>query len=124
MIEVVFGGVQHFGVKNDYHVNGKDFDFRLQLVSNQIHCAGLFRRSSCINIGGYDEELTQGYEDWEFYIRLLSQAGKAVECKEITLFYRRKFVSRSTEIGELNVGGELENYIFSKNYFSKKFFKL
>jgi hypothetical protein len=36
------------------------------LAANRIHCASLFPRSLWEEIGGYDEELFEAYEDWDF----------------------------------------------------------
>lgn len=43
-----------------------------------IFCSAFFRRSDCMAIGGYDENMRKGHEDWEFFIRLLDK--KIVLC--------------------------------------------
>jgi hypothetical protein len=30
-------------------------------------------------VGGYDEDMRKGFEDWEFYIRLVKEGGKGID---------------------------------------------
>ena len=48
----------------------KSYNFFEQLFSNQMPYAILIRRAIWEDIGGYDETMRKGYEDWEFNIRL------------------------------------------------------
>jgi glycosyltransferase involved in cell wall biosynthesis len=41
------------------------------LLSNSIYCTAMYRRSDYDRVGGYDTSLKTGFEDWEFWIRLL-----------------------------------------------------
>jgi glycosyltransferase involved in cell wall biosynthesis len=51
----------------------KEYNFFEQLFLNQLPYCLLFRKSLWQIVGGYDESMILGYEDWEFNIRL----GKA-----------------------------------------------
>ncbi len=113
--KVVFGAVQNFGTLNERCVNDSIFDFQKQLISNQIHCCGIYRKSDAIMAGGYDEKMKKGFEDWEFYIRLLGNGGDAVQLKDIALNYRRKEVSMLSTLSEDHLKFEVSNYIISKN---------
>lgn len=113
--KVVFGAVQNFGSFNERYVNGSIFNFKKQLISNQIHCCGMFRKSDALQAGGYDENMKKGFEDWEFYIRLLGNGGDAVQLKDIALNYRRKEVSMLSTLSEDHLKFEVSNYILSKN---------
>lgn len=55
-----------------------------------------FRKEDCLKAGGYDEAMTKGFEDWEFYIRLLKEGGETFVIPEVLFNYRRKTKSRST----------------------------
>ncbi|HEY9080176.1 glycosyltransferase family A protein [Magnetovibrio sp.] len=59
---VVFGDVS--GVLR------KNYNFFEQLFLNQLPYCLLMPKSAWQEIGGYDETMRQGYEDWEFNIRL------------------------------------------------------
>jgi len=48
----------------------KKYNFFEQLFLNQLPYCILLRRSDWEEVGGYDEAMRQGYEDWEFNIRL------------------------------------------------------
>jgi glycosyltransferase involved in cell wall biosynthesis len=48
----------------------KNYNFFEQLFLNQMPYCLLLRRSVWCEIGGYDETMSRGYEDWEFNIRL------------------------------------------------------
>lgn len=48
----------------------KSFNFFEQLFLNQIPYCLLLPRSVVDSVGGYDESMRDGYEDWEFNIRL------------------------------------------------------
>lgn len=59
------------------------------LFSSQIPACALVRKSCWDEIGGYDENMKNGYEDWEFYIRI-SQKGWTIHViREKLLFYRQ-----------------------------------
>tara|TARA_B100000886_G_scaffold335062_1_gene291542 strand:- start:474 stop:1343 length:870 start_codon:yes stop_codon:yes gene_type:complete len=48
----------------------KKYNFFEQLFLNQLPYCILISRANFNNIGGYDEQMKSGYEDWEFNIRL------------------------------------------------------
>ena len=60
-----------------------------QLATNQLPYCMLMRKSAWQRIGGYDEAMREGYEDWEFNLRL-SKAGLIGVALAAPLFrYRR-----------------------------------
>ncbi len=103
----------YFGVKEGlWNLHYKDY--RSLLLGNAIFCSALFRKSDCISIGGYDENMRLGYEDWEFYIRLLNEHSIIYQIPETLFNYRTKEVSMLTEC-EKNNTVNVHNYIFTKN---------
>lgn len=48
----------------------KQYNFFEQLFLNQLPYSLLLRKAAWQKVGGYDESMRQGYEDWEFNIRL------------------------------------------------------
>lgn len=55
----------------------------------QESCASaMFRKECWEKVGGYDEKMKTGYEDWEFWIRLTSSGWKVHVLKEYLLNYR------------------------------------
>jgi glycosyltransferase involved in cell wall biosynthesis len=66
----------------------KSYNFFEQLFLNQMPYAILIRRSVWNVIGGYDETMVKGYEDWEFNIRLGGNGYHGVVVKRPLLHYR------------------------------------
>ncbi len=50
-------------------VLAKDYNFFTQLFLNQLPYCLLMRKQTWDRLGGYDETMRRGYEDWEFNIR-------------------------------------------------------
>lgn len=103
----------YFGVKEgpwDLHYEG----YMRLLLGNSIFCSSLFRKKDCIRIGGYDENMRFGYEDWDFYIRLLNEQSIVYQIPEALFNYRTKEVSMLT-VCEQTKMIEVHNYIYIKN---------
>lgn len=78
----------------------KDF-----LHYNNTTATSLYRKKDYLSIGGYDESYKSGYEDWDFWLRLLKGGGKIVMIPEFIFFYRKKAESMliETEKNHLNL---------------------
>jgi hypothetical protein len=85
---VVYCWTQQFGQKNSIMRPTAVEQFWL-LQRNLIPVTSLFRRGVWIDIGGFDETLRRGLEDWEFWIRA-SLAGYRFTCVPEVLFYYRR----------------------------------
>ncbi|HEV2483376.1 MAG TPA: glycosyltransferase family A protein [Puia sp.] len=91
------GKVMYFGYEEGFldYRGGMLEDILRQMGS---HLCALIRRSAWMEIGGFDESVNDGYEDWEFWIRL-TKAGWAISIvPEILVYYRQKESSRVTEV--------------------------
>jgi GT2 family glycosyltransferase/uncharacterized membrane protein YbhN (UPF0104 family) len=58
-----------------------------QLFLNQLPYCMLIRKSAWAAVGGYDESMRAGYEDWEFNIRLASAGFVGVEVPKPLFVY-------------------------------------
>ncbi len=65
-------------------------------ATNQQTCSTLFRKSMWKELGGYDESMTRGYEDWELWIRATKNGYIGTQIDEPLFFYRRKSDSMIT----------------------------
>ncbi len=65
---------------------GNGYNF---LFSNQCPACAMVRKSCWLAVGGYDEAMKNGYEDWEFYIRITQRDWLVHVIKEKLLFYRQ-----------------------------------
>ena len=68
-------------------VLSKEFNYFEQLFFNQLPYCMLYRKADWAAIGGYDETMRRGYEDWDFNIRLC-RTGVAVRVDEPLFHYR------------------------------------
>ena len=80
---------QEFGDSNTLWTPGDDFTLEAFKIANRANCCSLYRKSMWEELGGYDEDMREGYEDWEFWIRAV-KAGYKFTCVKKPLFYYRK----------------------------------
>ena len=87
---------------------GKLEDFLLKNCALGV----IYRKSDFDLAGGYDEKMLKGYEDWEFYIRLLKTGGYAQVIPEVLFNYRNKENSR-------NKKANFEKYAITEYIYNK-----
>lgn len=115
-VKVVYGNGEKFGLINKPW-SLPEFNFNSLLLGNQLHVTGLYRKSDWECIGGYDEYMIHGIEDWEFWINLLKDGGKVVKLGSITFYWRIKEQSRTTQItANLHNKAVMTRYIYLKHY--------
>lgn len=88
-----------------------------ELLANFIFNCAMFRRKDIEEIGGYDESMRDGCEDWEMWIRLLNPERKRHEVFQIPetlFFYRQKEASYNPRRGDERLNRALD-YIYSKH---------
>jgi glycosyltransferase involved in cell wall biosynthesis len=87
-VGVVTSHIQMFGEfkKTAKPRGGSEYNF---LFSNQCPACAIVRKNIWIEVGGYDELMRTGYEDWEFYIRITQKGWKIHVIPEKLLFYRQ-----------------------------------
>ncbi|MFN4762862.1 glycosyltransferase family 2 protein [Gillisia sp. Q332] len=83
------------------------------LISNVAMGSSMFRKHDWKVVGGYDECMLKGYEDWEFYIRLLKSGGEAKVIPEVLFNYRNKKNSRNKKANLAKY--QLLEYIYIKH---------
>ena len=112
-IAVVTSYMQLFG---DYKKvskprGGNEYNF---LFSNQCPACAMVRKSSWDTVGGYDEAMVYGYEDWEFYIRITQMGWGIHVIPEILFFYRQTEKSTHKNF-TLKHRPEIINYLVDKH---------
>nr|WP_315134182.1 glycosyltransferase [uncultured Flavobacterium sp.] len=95
---------------NHYPQGGYLKDF---LMYNQATGSVIFRKMECIAVGGYDETMRFGFEDWEFYIRLLEKGGYAFVIPEFLFHYRLKENSTTSRANKIKY--HLQSFIYEKH---------
>lgn len=86
-IGICYCNARLFGLKNSSW-RLPPYSWTEMLTGNIIFATALFRKSDWQRIGGYDESLVLGFEDYAFWLHLLN-FGYRVECIEEELFYYR-----------------------------------
>lgn len=73
------------------------FSSKQMALDNCIFATALFRRSDWEAVGGYDERLVHGNEDYDFWLSIIEKDREVYCIQETLFFYRIKSVSRSTK---------------------------
>jgi len=84
------------------------------LFSNQCPACAMVKKTVWDEVGGYDEAMKMGYEDWEFYIRIAQKNWNVHVIPEHLLFYRQ--TNKSTLANDtIPNRAVLINYIVDKH---------
>ena len=86
----------------------KDF-----LLNNCAMGSAMFSKFDWEKIKGYDQKMVQGFEDWEFYIRLLKNGGMSHVISEPLFNYRLRNSSTTSKANIIKY--ELLKYIYCKH---------
>lgn len=73
----------------------------------------MFKKEDWLKCGGYDESMRSGFEDWEFFIRLLKSGGTAFVIQKPLYTYRKREASTTSKANKIRY--DLWNYIFTKH---------
>ncbi|MBK9206852.1 MAG: glycosyltransferase family 2 protein [Anaerolineales bacterium] len=76
------------------------FDPGQLIYHNQFSPPTVFKRTAWAQIGGFFEEMREGFEDWEFWVRLTGNGYRGYRISEKIFFYRRvghSFALRAAE---------------------------
>jgi glycosyltransferase involved in cell wall biosynthesis len=65
------------------------------LARNAVNGAALVRRTAYDAVGGYDESMREGCEDWDFWLRLVERGFQGAIIPEVLFYYRRRSDSMS-----------------------------
>lgn len=90
-------------------------NYEALLLRNSIFCSAMYRKSDWLQIGGYDEQMLKGFEDWEFFIRLLDDNSPVYQIPLPLFYYRTKAVSMITPTRTKEARMVLEDYIYTKH---------
>ncbi len=92
----------------------KGSTYHYLLYVNQLVATSLYRKKCWEEVGGYDEQMKNGFEDWEFWISI-TKRGWEYKIKEEFLFYYRK-AKKSMLVDTINSHFESnKEYIFKKH---------
>lgn len=110
-VGVVYGDAEYFGEKTG-RWRVADFDLRRIVANNYIDTCALYRKSAWESVGGYDEEMQLGLEDWDYWMRVALRGWKFAHIDEIAFDYRVRQGSRTSASTPHLI--EIATYIFAK----------
>jgi glycosyltransferase involved in cell wall biosynthesis len=70
-------------------------DLTSLLARNAVNGAALVRRGVFESVGGYDETMRDGCEDWDFWLRVVERGFHGMIIPEVLFYYRRRSNSMS-----------------------------
>jgi len=109
---IVYGDTELFGASAGRWV-AHPFDLHQLLQSNYIACSALFRRAVWEQIGGYDENMKQGFEDWEFWLSAYQRGWQFTYIPEALFQYRQRENSMLAQARK--VESSVAEYIVAKH---------
>jgi len=77
-----------------------DYSFEKMLLDNIIFVTSMFRKEDWEAVGGFNEQLVDGMEDYDFWLSILELDREVIQFKEILFYYRIKKVSRTTKFSD------------------------
>lgn len=92
-VKLVYCQANFFGERNGKWIL-PEFSIEKLATDNMIFCSGIYRKADWITAGGYDERMTWGWEDWEFWISILKNGGKVFKLPITGFHYRVRKNSR------------------------------
>lgn len=87
------------------------YDFPNILLGNMIFCSGFFRKSDWQEVNGYNPNMVDGWEDYDFWLSIIELGREVYQIPKILFFYRRKLISRTETIDSQKLL-ELHTYVF------------
>jgi glycosyltransferase involved in cell wall biosynthesis len=112
-VKLVYGQVERFGEQTGiWHL--KPYTYTDLMVSNMIPCCAMYRKTTWEQVGGYDETLVYGLEDWEFWVHVLNANDTVLQLKDIRFYYR---IRNNSMINAMSKAQEMEikRYVFNKH---------
>jgi glycosyltransferase involved in cell wall biosynthesis len=120
-IKVVTSEVRYFGKMNSLF-NLPEFSITGLMGQNLLVCTSMYRRTDFDATNGYNTNMNDGFEDWDFWLSLIKPGEKIYKIKEVLFFYRINRRSRNSSISvELQAKLRMQIYnnhidLFSSNF--------
>ncbi len=84
------------------------------LFENSLIATSLYRKKCWEDVGGYDEKMKKGFEDWEFWIAITKLGWTYKVVEEFLFFYRKQKQSMLIDTLENHRVSNME-YVFKKH---------
>ena len=113
-VDVVYSYGRFFGASNgDMNVHYSSYE--TIILWNQVFCSAIYDRLDFLKTGGYNTDMRDGLEDWEFWVRFLADK-KVFQIPEVLFYYRIKEVSRNQQVdANIKMRQSLETQVYLLN---------
>ena len=88
-LSLVYCKADFFGERTGEWILGV-YNYEKLLTHNYIFCSAVFKREDFIKAKGYNENLKNGWEDWDLWLRMLNPMSQVLQLPETLFFYRIK----------------------------------
>lgn len=128
-IGIVYCKAKIFG-NYDKYWNLKPFNKSDILYENCIFCSAIFRKSDFLKIGGYNNNMKYGCEDYDLWLSFIEQGLEVFQINEILFSYRQyDEISRTTislknkkEIWNNLIKNHINLYLNDENFLERLIF--
>lgn len=96
-LKVVYCQAEKFGIENGLW-KLPPFLIHDLCFFNMIFCSAFFKKKDWESVGGYDEKMIYGWEDWEFWIAILKKEGSVKRLDEVGFYYRTRDNSMAKQL--------------------------
>lgn len=94
-VSLVYCDAVLFGSVNKKWILPK-FEFKNMLIENSIFCSALVKKNEFLAVNGYNVNMVEGFEDWDFWIKYLANNKIVYKINEPLFYYRIKQNSRNS----------------------------
>jgi glycosyltransferase involved in cell wall biosynthesis len=121
-VSLVYCDAVLFGSVNKKWILPK-FEFKNMLIENSIFCSALVKKNEFLAVNGYNVNMVEGFEDWDFWIKYLANNKIVYKINEPLFYYRIKQNSRNSVLDtekQLRLRSQIyqNNLDVYKEYFS------
>lgn len=96
-IKIVNCDLIYFGAKKGYK-KFESFSLENLICKNVIESASIYRRTDFNKTIGYNPNMTEGLEDWDFWLSMLENGGDVYKLDFAGIYYRVRRNSRNNSI--------------------------
>ncbi|RHX91221.1 glycosyl transferase [Leptospira yasudae] len=97
---IVYCEAEFFGAMHGKW-NLPNYRFPDILLDNCIFVSALFRKSDWEEVGGFNENMKNEWEDYDFWLKLIERGRDVYRIPKVLFYYRRGHVSRSSRSIEM-----------------------
>lgn len=95
--KVVCCDIQLFGVRNEV-IQFQEYTLERLMGRNIMTVSSMFRKSDFDQTHGFNPNMKDGFEDWDFWLTLLKTGGSVHKISGIEFYYRIKQNSRNSSL--------------------------